>query len=236
MKTKSRGIIFVCLVTALLQVACGGGSSSSAPPSGAGTSTLSFPMQSAFNAMVANGWTKNFTSSGDCSGSGTQAVAPATTAATFEGAAAMSATNSTTYTFTNCTPASGAQTFTAYYDSNYVPRGFSDFSTTYGVYGAISIPSSVIVGGTGVLWTEARYTNSTKATSIGSAVTSYIIEADTSTTAIVNLIYKIYNTANILTQTQQVRYRISTAGALSPVSVDIQSSNGSTFHIVWTYN
>lgn len=235
MKTKNSGIIFVCLVTALLLVACGGGSSST-PPSGSGTSTLSFPMQSAFNAMVANGWTKNFTSSGDCSGSGTQAVAPAKTAATFEGAAALSATNSTTYTFSNCTPASGAQIFTAYYDSNYVPRGFSDFSTTYGVYGAISIPSSVIVGGTGVLWTEARYTNSTKSTSIGSAVTSYIIEADTPTTAIVNLIYKIYNTANTLTQTQQVRYRISATGALTLVSVDTQSSNGSTFHIVWTYN
>ena len=143
--------------------------------------------------------------------------------------------------FTNCMPASNAQSSTDYWDSNYVDLGFntglSSADANYGVFlTAPSIPTSVTVGGTGIVGTETLYTDSTKATGYGTAALSYVIEADTSTTAIVNLISKVYNTGSTLLWTEQKRYRITSAGALTPVSADIQYANGSTTHLILTYN
>ena len=220
---------------------CGGGGGGAAAPSGPVTSTLSFPLQSGYKTTVANGLSKSFTISGTCSGTGNRAQAPATTAATFEGVAGFSAASSITMSLTNCTPASIAQSSTSYWDSNYVPHGFntgaSSVKANYGVYlTPPSIPTSVTVGGTGVIGTETLYTDSTKATGYGTSAISYIIEADTSTTAIVNLISNTYNTGNTLLWTEQARYRITSTGALTPVSADIQYANGSTTHLVLTYN
>ncbi len=80
---------------------CGGGGGGGGAPAGPVTSTLSFPVQSAVNSLIANGSTKNFTITGDCSGSGSRTIAPATAGATFEGTAALSATHTFTYTFSN---------------------------------------------------------------------------------------------------------------------------------------
>ena len=212
---------------------CGGGGGGA--PAGPVTSTLSFPVQSALNSLIANGSTKNFTITGYCSGSGSRTSAPATAGATFEGTAALSVTQTLTYTFSNCTPASYASTSTGYYDSNYVPRGHS--GVNYGVFlNPPIIPTSVTVGGTGTYGTEILYTNSAQTTGDGSVVYTYVIEADTSTTAIVNLISKSYNAAGTLILTLQARYRIATVGALTPISLDIQLANGSTSHMIWTYN
>jgi hypothetical protein len=164
-------------------------------------------------------------------------VSPANTAATFEGVAGFSATSTTTLSFTNCTPASTASTSTAYFDTNYDPRGFDSVGVNYGVYlTPLVIPTSVTVGGTGILGTQTLYTNSTKTTGNGSIALSYVVEADTANTAIVNVIEKIYNAAGTLTATEQDRYRITSTGALTPTSVDIQYSNGSTTHLVLTIN
>lgn len=199
-------------------------------------STLSFPMQSGYRALVASGLTKSFTISGPCSGSGNKSSSPATTAATFEGVAGFSATSTLTLNFSNCTPASTAVTSTAYFDTNYDPRGSNTVGVNYGVYlTPIVVPASVTVGGTGTLGTQTLYTNSTKATGNGSVVLSYVVEADTSTTAIVNLIAKIYSAAGTLTATEQDRYRITSTGTLTPTSIDIQYANGSTNHLVFTF-
>lgn len=229
-------ILTVALSAAFL-TACGGGGGDTSATGGAVSSSLSFPIQSAYKAIVASGLSKSFTVSGTCSGSGNKSSSPATTAATFEGITGFSATSTLTISYTNCTPTSIAQTSTAYFDSNYVPTGFSSSGVNYGVYlTPLAIPSSATVGGTGVLGTETLYTNSTKATLNGSIVQSYVIEPDTSTTAIVNLIAKIYNASGTLTATEQDRYRITSAGTLTPTSIDIQYANGSTNHLVFTFN
>lgn len=228
----------LALFTSALLIGCsGGGGGGAAAPAGPVTSTLSFPLQSAYKTLLANGLTKTFTVSGTCSGTGSKTSAPATTAATFEGVAGFSAVQSFTLSYTNCTPASSATTFTSYYDSNYVPLGFNSVGVNYGVWlTPPTIPPSVAVGGTAIVGTETLYTDSTKATGNGRIDQSYVIEADTSTTAIANLIAKIYNAAGTLTATEQDRFRIAATGALTPVSVDIQYANGSTTHLVWTYN
>ena len=135
---------------------------------------------------------------------------------------------------TNCTPASSASTTTIYYDTNYTLLGTNSIGGNYGVYlTAPALPTSVTVGSTAIFGTLTYYTNSTKSVPAGQLVESYLVEPDTATTAIVNLIAKNYNAANVLTLTEQDRYRIAATGAPILISIDTQAANGSTTHLVF---
>ena len=229
-----RNVLAFSVSLALL-AACGGGGGTSAP-TGPVTSTLSFPLQTGYRTLIANGAANNFTISGTCTGSGSHTVGAANTATTFEGSAALSAASTWTMNFTGCTLSSVAATSTTYYDSNYLPRGVSSVGVNYGVYlTAPTIPSTVMVGNTGTIGTETLYTNSTKTVGNGTTVVSYVVEPDTANTAIVNLIARVYNASGTLTATEQDRYRINAAGTLTPVSADVQYSYTSTTHLVLTY-
>ncbi|PUE12860.1 hypothetical protein B9Z33_05035 [Limnohabitans sp. T6-20] len=98
------------------------------------------------------------------------------------------------------------------------------------------MPTSVKVGDTTQFAAVDVYSSSTKQVRSGTRVLSYTVEADSSSTAIVNLIAKGYNAYNQLLYTQQSRYRINTSGQLSIVSRDIQYSTTNSSHMVWTKN
>lgn len=236
MKTKIEEMALAWLTVALLLGGCGGGGGGGS--SGPVSSTLSFPLLSGFQTLTANGYSKSFSVSGTCTGSGTATKGPANVATTFESQSAFSATETLTMSFTNCTPSSLAQTATAYYNSsNYYPLGFDSVGVNYGVFlTPPTIPTSVKVGDTAIIGTETLYTDSTKNVGNGREDTSYVIEADTSSTAIVNLIFKGYDSSSTLQYTEQDRYRMTSTGALTPISVDIQYANGSTTHLVITYH
>lgn len=228
---KTLSGLLVILASAV--AGCGGGGSGSTPV----TQILSFPLQAGYKALISSGLSKTFSVSGTCTGSGSKTVAPATTSATFEGATALSSTATLTMSLTNCTPASTAQTFTSYVDANYAPLGFNSPGVNYGVYLIPAIvPVTVSVGATATIGTETLYADSTKKVLNGTQVLSYTVQADTSSTAIINLIAKNYNAAGTLTATEQDLYRVSATGALTPISADIQYANGSTTHLLLTYN
>ncbi len=67
------------------------------------------------------------------------------------------------------------------------------------------------------------------------ACMSYVVEADTATTAIINLVTTVYSATGTLTGTEQDRYRITSTGALTPVTTDIQYAGASLMHLVLTY-
>jgi hypothetical protein len=218
---------------ALALSACGGGGDAAAPTDPK-TSTLSFPLKSAYAAAVASGYAKTYTVSGTCSGSATQTHGAATGGASFEGASGVvSAVETLTISFTNCTPASNAATATIYYDASYTPLGSTIVGNVYRVYSAgLTIPASVTVGSTGTIGTSINYSNSTKTTMLGQNAFSYVVELDTATTAIVNLITRTTDAAGRLTSTEQDRYRIDATGPAVPVSIDIQYAYTSTTHLV----
>jgi hypothetical protein len=89
-----------------------------------------------------------------------------------------------------------------------------------------SLPSTAKVGDVFVVGTLNEYTNSTKTTSTGRDDTTLVMEADTPTTAIANLITNSYNASGTLTSTSQARYTVAADGLLRPISVDILYSNG----------
>ncbi len=97
-----------------------------------------------------------------------------------------------------------------------------------------ALPATVNAGDTAVFAAVTVYANSTKATVAGQRNLSYVIEADTPTTAIANLITKGFNNANQLLFTQQARYRIAAGGTLTSISIDVQFSTVSTNHVVYT--
>lgn len=212
-------------------LACGGGGSTAT--TGITASVLAFPLKSGANNLIVSGYSKAFTVSGTCTGSANISRSGATSGATFEGSSALSAVETITASYTGCSVSSAASSVTGYYDSNYVGLGYSS-STRYGVFRSPPvIPTTVTVGMTAIIGSENLYTNSSKATSAGRSDISFVIEPDSSTTAIVNVIGKDYDTSNALLSTVQSRFRIDASGLLTSVSVDVQYSTTSTTHLFY---
>lgn len=229
-------------------VACGGGGSSSASSttSSVVTSTATFQLRSVVNTYrasgrgtrtyTANGTTATANTDGNCTGSLSNTTGGATTSTTFEGQPALSATSVSTLSFTNCTPASTTSTGINYYDTAYVEVGSvnQDGSNYCVVTTPTALPLTFRVGDVGTLPQELCYTSSTKVTSDGRLDKSYVIEADTADTALVNLISKRYNSSNQLLYTGQERIRFY-ASSTTPqgVSLDVQYATTSTLHLVF---
>ena len=226
-----RAFKLLALAISLLITACGGGGGGGASSPVASINT--FDLRAGHSRLAASGFTKTLAVSGTCTGSFSLTSGPATTNTTFEGIAALSRSAVVSLNVSNCNPASNVGTTTSYFDSNYVPLGYSVVGGNYAVWASPpSFPVAARVGDVAVAGTVNKYTNSTKSTSAGTEENSYVIEADTATTAIVNLISKNYNAAHTLTSTEQDRYRIAADGSLTLISIDIQYANGSTTHLV----
>ena len=228
---KLRYLTAAALAATTFLQGCGGGGD-------AGTSitpVTSFPLLAGYKARITAGASDNYAVSGTCAGNAAITTAAAV-AATFEGVTGYSATQTATITFTNCTPASTAVTGTSYYDTSFSLLGSSTPGIDYTKYATAppALPTSVKVGDTAVFSTLTVYADSTKATVTGQRLLSYVIEADTTTTAIANLITKGYNASGQLLFTQQSRYRIAADGSLTVISIDVQYSTTSTNHLVYT--
>lgn len=221
------------LLTLTLTIAAcgggGGGSTASVPIA----STNTFNIRSGYTKLSVDGFTKTLSISGTCTGTLTITDAPATTSTTFESQIAFSGNSVMSATLNGCTPASSTSTETRYFDSNYAPLGYSVVGGDYGVWASPAVlPTSAKVGDVAIVGTINKFLNSSKTTSTGRQEISYVIEADTATTAIANLISKSYNSSNTLTSTEQDRYRVAADGTLTLISMDIQYANGSTTHLL----
>jgi hypothetical protein len=240
MRTLTTTILF-----SVILVACGGGGGGSPSPiAGPVASTLSFPLLQAINgstasgesiAMTAIGTSATQTTDGLCSGTYSYTAAPATGSTTFQGRAALSAPSAITLSFTNCTPSSIAESGTDYYDSNYMPLG--DVNASSGRMGlwqaAPSVPTTVRVGDVFIVGTKNYFTNTSGSVNDGRSDMTVVVEADTSTTAVINQIVKSYNAAGVLQVTTQGRSRINSTGNITRVSVDLQYTSPSTLHLVF---
>lgn len=194
-----------------------------------------FPLRSGYQALLNQAVSNNYAITGTCSGSATENKSTAVSAI-FEGAASYATTTTVTGTYVGCTPSSFASTSTSYYDSNYKPAGGSVSGSEYYVFtNAIDMPTSVVVGDTAQFGVIDVYSSSTKVTKTGTRVISYVVEPGTSSNnAVINIISKSYNLSNQLLSTQQSRYRITSTGQLTALSIDVQYSTTSTVHLVWT--
>jgi hypothetical protein len=223
------------LITASIYLlnGCGGGGGSPGPIA----STYSFPFAQSFAAQAAAGRTSYFNATqigiSTCYGSGSVADAPATTSTTFyitpaSAVSAVSAVETLSWSWMNCTPLTNTTTSTKYYTpGTFVPLGFDNPGVNYGAYlTPPTIPASVHVGDTGITGTENLYADSSELVSNGHIDGSYFVLADTETSAIIYLIGKQYDASNALNSTEQDLWRITAAGVLTPINTTIQYTNG----------
>ena len=221
---------------ALAMTACGGGGGGGGTPAPV-ASTLSFPLLSGFKALTASGWSKSFTVSGSCTGSGSSTTGPASAAATFEGQTALAASIHLVMNFTSCPFSNIDRTGTDYADSNYLPLGTDIPGSSYSVRVApVTIPASVKVGDSGPMGTENEYADSSKTSSDGHEDQTYVVEADGPETAIVNFISKSYDATGALRSVEQDRYRITASGTLTAVSADLEYKQAPFLHLILTYH
>lgn len=227
--------VAVVSALSLSLAACGGGGGGSGPI----TSTDSFPMATAFKNQIDSGYFHDFTVTGSqtvsgttyhVSGSGNISVSPATPS-TFEGQAAL--LNSETLSGTlvvNGTTAPFSSTAQEYATTSYAPFGIVTSSEYCVMQGSPSIPSTVKVGDTAAVGTYTCYTDGSKTTVLGTGQLSYVVEADTEHTAILNLIEKDFDSTNSLQVTDQTRWRIDTFGNLTWVS---EAATGPSYSYVF---
>lgn len=120
---------------------------------------------------------------------------------------------------------------TDYYDSNYNYLG-SDSASQYTVVdGQANFPTAVKVGDTGELFTAKQYSNSTKSSLTGTRKVTYLIEADTATTAILSVIYADQASNGTKTSQSTDQYRISAENKLTYIKGTLNNYTNST---VWT--
>lgn len=214
---------------ALITACGGGGGGGSAAPV---ASTASFPLFTAYtNTLQAT--SNTFTISGTVNGvaitgSGTT-TRGALSAGTFEGSSALQRTTTATGSFSG-----NGQTIPLnssgvdWYSSNYAPLGNSGGTDYVVVTGTASIPATVKVNDTGTLYTAKRYSNSAKTSLRGTETATYVVEADTETTALVTMILTEKDNSNNLTSTSSQQFRITTTGNFTRIKesvVDLENKS-----------
>ena len=209
-----------------LLAACGGGGGGGS--SGPVTSTETFQLQTAyvnfFNASNSLPYTISGTSSGYAvTGSGTLTESSPVNG-TFESVSALQKNSANTFTITaNGITASDASSSSSYVDSNYIPLGHSGTEYTV-ITGNVVIPMTARIGDSGTWSTENRYTNSSKTSLLGTTTTTYVLEPDTASTALLKIIDTEKNTSGTTTATTVETYRITPAGSITHVSATISKS------------
>lgn len=191
--------------------ACGGGGGG---VSGPVASVESFNLKTMWTNILTTPSTNNVTISGTSNGvaikgSGTVAFSNLS-AGTFEGLPSQKQTTTGTISVV----ADGKNTPMNFSidlwvnGSNYAPLGETEVDNDYVVVtGTGTLPTAARINDTGTLYTANRYASSTKAVLTGTRTVSYVMEADTASTALVTLIQESKNTSNVTTGkfTQQLR-------------------------------
>jgi hypothetical protein len=208
----------LALITACGGGGGGGGGEAAAPVA----STDTFPLMTVYINTLTTSSSNNFTISGIVSGVAVTGSGTATfgnlSAGTFEGVAAQQRTTTATGSIVvngTTLPLNSSSIF--WVDSNYVPKGGSGGTDYIVVTGTPTIPTAARVNDTGTLYTANRYSDSTKSVLRGTETVTYVLEADTATTALLKTINIEKNNSNTTTSTSSAQYRITPAGAYKRV-------------------
>lgn len=194
-----------------------------------------FPLQGAMKARMQAGATENFIVSGACSGTAKVVTSPAAVDA-FEGAAAQSVPQATTYHFSNCVPVTSVVAGAAYYEANLALLGDMTTGQEYSKVTSAAVPVPLLVA-VGEELEYARltvYADSSKASVKGRRVQSYKVAADGPRSAFVTFTAKAYDASDALLYTESVKYRITSERQMVMVGIEAQYGTGAAGHFVYT--
>jgi len=188
------------------------------------TSTESFPLMTVFRNIFTSSSSNKFTISGtafkgeiEITGSGTVTNGNLS-AGTFEGLPALQRTVTLKGSFVSdgeTTPLTVS--CIEWVDLNYVPKGESCESEYVVVTGTPTIPTVTRVNDTGTLYTANRYESSTKEVLLGTKSVTYVIETDTTSTALLTLFSVEKSISNVETKTISEQFRITPTGTFTRI-------------------
>lgn len=191
-----------------------------------------FDLKTARQNSLLKGFSKTFNVTGDCQGTFSISDSPAVkTVWNGQGAYAVGTTE--IVNLSNCAlGTSGTQTNITYFDLNFVELAKTHSDGSFSNYTKTSQPAWVKVGDSGTLGTWIRWNDTSKSRKDESDVLSYVIEPDSPTSVIFNVIDRTYDNNNELKTTSQIRYRLTAAGELdiSNVIIDFAGNGG---HLVF---
>lgn len=249
-----------CLVLMLAAISGCGGGGSGVPPVPVVASTNTFKFQIAWQKYVSNQYSKSMNVSGSCSGTLNYFHTAISEPKSFYYSDLSfphppGNVNPGYYRISNeevisnlpgCVTSTAKTSTTLYYDAaTFAPWGFFggtayNGETSYKGYfrefgPGVVLPTTVKVGDSGSVGTVYTYNmaNFKKSGSpVGKTDVTYTIEADTASTAIVNIISKVYDSNNKLTLVDQTKYVIDSGDNLSLHMIDQQYSDTLTLHLI----
>ena len=214
--------------------ACGGGGGG---VSGPVASSESFSLVKLWANMLTTPSTNKITITGTTkdgavTGSGTNTLS-GLSAGTFEGMPAQKQTQTIAVSLVL-----NGQTFPVnekidnWVDSNNTPKGESGGDDYIVVTTLGNLPTAARINDTGTAYTANRYADSTKAVLRGTRTVSYVLEADTASTALVSLIIEDKNTSNVTTGKFTQQLRITPTGTFTRIK---ETSVEGTTTLTFTY-
>jgi hypothetical protein len=209
------------LLVSIVVTGCGGGGGGESTATLPQKSTATFQIKAAYLNYITTAQTQNFTLNATVNGinvGGSGAVTLGAPISTFfEGVGAFAkSTTVTGFIVGNGMNVPYGSTKTDYLDSNYMPLGSSGDGYAV-VRGAPTLPVTAKVGDTGVWYTADIYDSSTKTIKTGTDTTSYVLEPDTTLTALLSIISTSQDNFG-KTSTDIMKFRITPVGALTMVS------------------
>lgn len=195
--------------------ACGGGGGGT----GTETSTQKFNLLAAYTSEFEKNTFHRFTATGDggLTGAGTVTRGVATSGI-FEGKSALQRTVVVTGNLNINGVVTPLNSVTVQWANNsLLPAGSvgDEYSV---VFGAVNIPNEIIVGDTGILFSSNRYSNSSKTIQLGTVVSSYVVEADTATSAMVTIINTHRSISNQLQHTTTEKLKITADNKITRIN------------------
>lgn len=226
-------LIGLLVFAALVVSGCGGGGGGGGGNAGPVVSRQSFNIKTAIASYTSTPHSYTFTGSGTLNGvpitiTGTGDLS-VLTAGVFEGQTALQQTQTTNLTITeNGNPTSLSSVVTLFYlPADYSPLGSTSPDDYEVVDSLVTYPTTAKVGDSGMVGSAKRYSDSTKSTLIRSATSSYRVEADTATSAIVNLVtVTTFIQPPSSPQTETIRYRLDSVGTFTLLSDSLVSAAG----------
>jgi hypothetical protein len=215
-----RILVASATAIALLLTACGGGDGGGSASTVSSTET--FQLRAGWINYISDTRSLPFSLTGSVSGTAVTGSGTLTQGslsnAVFESQIALKKTTVITGTIKG-----DGQSFplgittTTYIDSNYNPLGSSGPEYVVLVSGT-PIPATARVNDTGIWYQSVRYASSAKTTRLGTATTSYALEPDTASTALLKIVTVDKDTYGTTTSTNTLTFRMTPTGGLTRLS------------------